>query len=529
MTATEQDKRTIPTGGTDTNALYVEVKVFLEGVQIPHAACAISYGVSAPPTCSITLPAASFLRSLPETTKILVVFKDLLPDPKTGEYEWRVLFDGEASGVSYSIDPSGANINLSGIHTTAYLTLMQFYTQSAGEYIVNRKHEMAGDHVLIAPSGLNKAHITFIDKLLDANLDHYASMADVSYSLLKNLIEGFKDKGGPVAAWYWNKLGPTIGGYKIVDRIAGVSDPVVNQPIISCDFTSGDVFDVNVEPEQETTETPKKEEQDTKTETTANTTQSQQQTQDQGDARVKRVIDGWITTRVEGDYQSVNWHDTNYMMSVGICGWNGSNVETLMMETGTPEAKAYAKCRTRADVLAVNPDVTVFHRVLNSQECRRAQVKLATNMVNSYITEAQAAGISNPDCIIYAAMWMPTCGVPNGLANRDIGLFIKNRDKNRYPSGINPDGERCVDINNPTELASLFKERYGQVMAEGFDYGTRYQTTLDYVNKTKSTSSASTTQTKATQETTTHVKSEFDTSYQVDTINTQRADTTGKG
>ena len=526
MTATEQDKRTIPTGGTDTNALYVDVKVFLEGVQIPHAACAISYGVTAPPTCSITLPAASFLRSLPETTKILVVFKDLLPDPKTGEYEWRVLFDGEASGVSYSIDPSGANIALSGIHTTAYLTLMQFYTQSAGEYIVNRQHEMAGEHVMIAPAGLNKAHITFIDKLLDTNIEHYSSMADVSYSILKNLIEGFKDKGGPVATWYWNKLGPTIGGYKIVDRIAGVSDPVVNQPIISCDFTAGDVFDVNVEPAQETTETPKQEKQDTTL--SAQTTQEIKANNDKVDPMVQRIVDGWVTTRVEGDYKSVNWYDTNHKMSVGICGWNDTNVGKLMELTGTDAAKAYIKCTTRADVLAVNPDLTAFYRVLDSQECRTAQVKYATELINTYISEAKAAGITNPDCIVYAAMWMPTCGTPDGTATRNIGLFIKNRDIKRYPSGVNPDGERCVDINNPKELASLFETRYGQVMVSGgFNYGNRYLTTLEYVNSTKSANSTPTMSTTETK--TTHVSSELDTGYVVDTVNTQRTDTTGKG
>lgn len=527
MTTTEQDKRTIPTGGTDTNALYVDVKVFLEGVQIPHAACAISYGVTAPPTCSITLPAASFLRSLPETTKILVVFKDLLPDPVTGEYEWRVLFDGEASGVSYSIDPNGANIGISGIHTTAYLTLMQFYTQSSAEYIVNRKHEMAGDHVLIAPAGLNKAHITFIDKLLDKNLDHYTSMADVTYSILKNMIEGFKDKGGPVAAWYWNKLGPTAGGYKIIDRIVGVTEPVKNQAVVTCDFTPGDVFDVNVEPVKEVDNTPKKEEskQNSKVTETKPATQEAQK----AEASVQRIIDGWIDTRVEGEYQSVNWKDTNYKMSVGICGWNGSNIETLMNETGTPEAMAYAKCTTRADVYAVNTDLTAFHRVLNSQECRKAQIKLATNMVEAYIAEAKAAGITNPDCITYAAMWMPTCGTPNGLADKNLGLFIKNRDINRYPSGVNPEGERCVNINNPTELASLFKERYGQVMAEGFDYGTRYQTTLEYVNKTKTTSTTTTTTTNSTQETTTRTTSELDTNYTIDPEQTQRTTTTGKG
>ena len=525
MTATEQDKRTIPTGGTDTNALYVEVKVFLEGVQIPHAACAISYGVSAPPTCSIILPAASFLRSLPETTKILVVFKDLVPDPKTGEYEWRVLFDGETSGVSYSIDPSGANISISGIHTTAYLTLMQFYTQSSAEYVVNRSHQMAGDYVVCAPSGLNKAHITFINKLFDRYLNYYDSMADVAYSILRNMIEGFKDKGGPVAAWYWNKLGPVPGGYKIVDRISGVSDPVLKQAVIDCEFTPGDVFEDDITPKNAETSSTTSSETTTKTtDTVVSVKDIRVDGMDDATARISdRIVEGWIESRVEGGFNSVNYNDSNRKASVGICGWNGKNIGVLMRlisSYGNKAADAYVTCKTSADIYGVNPNSAPFHAILNSKEGRQAQIKYAKEMTPRYIKEAQAAGITNEDCIVYFAMWAPTTSTePNGAANVDIGLFVKNRNKKLHPSGYGPEGQRCVDVDNINELASLFESEYGRVMASGYNYGNRWQTTIEYVNLTKPEN------TKAPEATTEKVKvntSSLDTGYVVDTVTSQR-------
>lgn len=532
MTTTEQDKRTIPTGGTDTNALYVDVKVFLEGVQIPHAACAISYGVTAPPTCSITLPAASFLRSLPETTKILVIFKDLLPDPITNEYEWRVLFDGEASGVAYSIDPAGANITLSGIHTTAYLTLMQFYTQSSAEYIVNRRHEMVGDYVMCAPSGLNKAHITFINKLFDTNLKHYSSMADITYSILRNMIEGFKDKGGPVAAWYWNKLGPVPGGYKIVDRITGVSEPVLRQEVISCDYTPGDVYTDIVTPKQATSTTTESTNESTTTTdnkaASAGTVSVKDVKVDGMDSKTSvmadRIVECWIQSKVEGGFGSVNYFDRNGYASVGICGWNADKIKTLMnmiYNLGNKDAEAYlTNCTTREEIYRVNPDTSKFHAILNSKEGRQAQIKFAKEITQSYIAEAHAAGIKNDDCVVYFAMWAPTVTIEtNGQANRDIGLFVKNRNKDLYPSGIGPEGHTCVDVNNINELASLFKTEYARVMAPDFNYGDRWKTTMEYVNLTKP---ENTTPSDATAETVKVNTSSLDTGYTVNPEESQR-------
>ena len=116
--ANQEETNSGPGDSPDTNVFFLDTKVFLEGVQIPHSSVAVSYGISAPPTCTIVLQASSFLRDLPETTKIHIIYRDLLPD-STGAYKYRLLFDGELSGISYSIDPSGAQMTITGIHSTA--------------------------------------------------------------------------------------------------------------------------------------------------------------------------------------------------------------------------------------------------------------------------------------------------------------------------------------------------------------------------------------------------------------------------
>ena len=486
-------------GGTDTNAFYIDVKVFLEGVQIPHAACAVSYGIDSPPTCTITLPASSFLREIPETTKILVIYKDLLPDPKTNEYEWRLLFDGEASGFSYSVTPNGANITLSGVHTAAYLTLMQFTAQSVSEHILNRAPELLGDHVIMSPAGVNKTHIDFITRLLGHAKGTFNSMADISYLILRNMIEGFKDKGGPVAAWYWNKLGPVVGGYKILDRLAGISEPVINLPVMDCNFSEDKNKGDNVKP--------KEEKQQTSTTTDQTSTESKQQSLED------RIFNGWIEhPELEGTYDSINWNDNGKGLSVGIIGFHDGNIDIILSETGTDLASKYIGVRSKSDVLARGGQNTAeaeFRALLRSPECKAAQQKVAKSFIPTYIAEVKAAGVTNPDSIVYAALWCPTVGMNRmQSATMDIGVFIKNRKA------------WGTDVNNPAELAKHFVREYGQVMAEGFDYGTRWKTTLNYVNSTKSTS----TTTSQEQEPAKIGDTVYQQKYNVPVENTQRID-----
>lgn len=217
-----------PGESPDTNVFYLAVKVFFEGVQVPHSSAAVSYGISSPPTCTISLPASSFLRDLPETTKIHIIFKDLLPNSK-GEYKWRLLFDGELSGLGYAIDANGANISISGVHSTAYLNLMQIMNLDAAQYLLNSEYTMLGNATMATVSGFDKVQVDMIPKII--NKKNFKSMADLSYQILKNIIYGGKDQSS-VGKWYYNKLGPDLNGLKLLERMYGVSDEAKNAALV---------------------------------------------------------------------------------------------------------------------------------------------------------------------------------------------------------------------------------------------------------------------------------------------------------
>lgn len=217
-----------PQGYTDSDVFYVEVKVFLEGVQVPHSSAAVSYGTNNPPSATITIPAASFLRDLPETTKVHIIYKDLMPD-SSGVYKWRLLFDGELEGLSYSIDSTGAYITLHAFHSSAYLTIMQIINQAAAQYLYMREYEMIGQTVFKTQAGMNKIQISQINKIIETK--EYKSMADLTYKILRQLLEGYKDTSA-VSKWYWSKLGNDKNGFKILKRIYGVSDTAKNSGLL---------------------------------------------------------------------------------------------------------------------------------------------------------------------------------------------------------------------------------------------------------------------------------------------------------
>ena len=472
MATNEQVKRVIPTGGTDTNALYIEVKVFLEGVEVPHTSCAVSYGIDSPPTCTITIPANSFLRSLPETTKVLVIFKDLLPDPVSNEYEWRVLFDGELSGFSYAISPNGADMSLSAIHTSAYLTLMQLVNQAATEYIYNRAPDILGEFISLTTAGQSKASITFVTKLLEEYVTKDDSpvktMGDLTYLMLRNLLEAYKDKGGPVAAWYWDKLGPGIHGYKILDRMYGITNAIKQLPIMDPEFGAGD----NISPSYARQVDGVKR---TITSDERKDLEEYSKSLSTSDAELcKQVATALIETGVEGDYDGINWNDQDGNFSIGISQWHNDGKSFRarhlleLIAASNNDAKAFVTATNRADVERMGGEKK-FKEILSSKEGQAAQRKLLMEDVVTYVHRAREIGITDPRAIVYAATWMP-CGARPDAGGWNVGSFIVEYS-NRY------------DINDPNQLYLMFSREFhgGNVQGAAMDYGSRPMAALNYV------------------------------------------------
>jgi hypothetical protein len=209
---------------------YMNVAVFLEGVQVPVNGVTIGYGVNTPPTCTILLPAHRVLRSLPETTKIHVFFQDMLPD-ETGTYHWRLLFDGELAGYGYTTTADGAHISITGLHSTAYLTLMQIITLDVAKFLFT-KENLIGAATL--PVALNNNHIdsNIIKDIIEGKNNE--SMADIVFQLIRAILDNVDQTA--VGKYYQEKLGNVPGGWKMLKRIFGVSAKAMNAAIPKVDW-----------------------------------------------------------------------------------------------------------------------------------------------------------------------------------------------------------------------------------------------------------------------------------------------------
>jgi uncharacterized protein YcbK (DUF882 family) len=251
-TPSENSQTGVGESADNTSEFYLNVEVYLEGVQVPYSSATVSYGLASPPSCTIILPASSIIRDLPETTKVHVFFQDMLPDDKY-EYRWRLLFDGEMSGFQYSTDANGATMSISAIHSSAYTTLMQLMTLDASEYLFNPNPRMVGDATMPMVFGQNKVSTKLIANIMAGK--GYESMADIVYQLMRAILEGTQDSA--VGKYYHDKLGNDKNGWKILKRIYGVSKATAESPVPTYDkqYKTGTDTSSGKASEGQTTET----------------------------------------------------------------------------------------------------------------------------------------------------------------------------------------------------------------------------------------------------------------------------------
>lgn len=228
----------------DTDFFTANVKVFVEGVEVPFNQCSVSYGINSAATCTIVIPAHRLLRQLPESTRLHVIFQD--PIKINGVNEWRLLFDGELAGYQYRITPTGASMILQGLHSVSYLEQLQLIFTDIANYMYDPTPQMLGEACFVTKAGFNKIDINIIENLVSRK-DTFKSMADIVYLLLYNIIYGANISTGtkktvrsPVGDFIFNKLGSmwdgskdVAGSWKILKRIYGVSDEAHKAALIN--------------------------------------------------------------------------------------------------------------------------------------------------------------------------------------------------------------------------------------------------------------------------------------------------------
>ena len=206
----------------DTSEFFKDCVVLLEGVAVPYNTITMSYGIGTPATCSIILPAHKVLRELPDCTKVHIFFKDMLAD-ETGEYKYRLLFDGEKSGHTYNTTAEGAYMQIQAVHSCAYTTMMQLMTLDVAQYLFSPNARLAGESTIPILLGMNRMHSTMIESLLKG---FFESMADIVYQMMRGILEGNDQTA--TGKYYASKLGNSEGAWKILKRIYGVSKKTAN-------------------------------------------------------------------------------------------------------------------------------------------------------------------------------------------------------------------------------------------------------------------------------------------------------------
>lgn len=199
------------------NEFYLDVMVFLEGVQVPVSSCSVSYGINEPCMCTIMLPASNIIRELPECTKVHVFFRDMIHDNVM-----RLLFDGELAQYSYGVEARGASMTISAVHCSGYLDLMQILTLNAEEFMFVNNPHIAGESSIPVIMGQDFAKIKVVDEILKQKV--VANMADIVYRLIGTMLSSTKESSS--TEFYAKK----IEAWKLLSRIYGVSDGAKSAP-----------------------------------------------------------------------------------------------------------------------------------------------------------------------------------------------------------------------------------------------------------------------------------------------------------
>lgn len=101
--------------------------LYLNGIEVPCAQATVSYGVGVIPEATISFPPHRFLHRLGTEDKVEVVlfYLDDLADPANPEF--RLLFEGEIIGWSYTSSGSGRQMTFNAVADISILTQLHFF------------------------------------------------------------------------------------------------------------------------------------------------------------------------------------------------------------------------------------------------------------------------------------------------------------------------------------------------------------------------------------------------------------------
>ena len=195
---------------------FLDVQVFLEGIQVPHVNVNVSYGVGQPCTATIVVPSCSSLLSLPDYTKVHIFFMDLVDGNR------KLLFDGEMARIGYNLVTHGSSMIITAIHSTGYLDLMQILTLNSEEFMYTRNGRIVGESTVPIVMGNEYVKMKVIEEILKKK--GIENSADLVYRLVGTVVS--TTEGSSVTKFYNDKLKL----HAVLDRVYGVSDAAKTTP-----------------------------------------------------------------------------------------------------------------------------------------------------------------------------------------------------------------------------------------------------------------------------------------------------------
>ena len=169
--------------------------VYLNGIEIPCPSVSVSYGVGMIPEATLSFPPHRLLHRIgaDDRIEVVVFYLDDLADASKPEF--RLLFEGEIVGWSYSNSPAGRQITFNAVADIAVFTQMNFYFLNTTDAVVGHVAAQDAQGVpragAVYPFSLFHQGLVFTENIQTNNppKPNVTRPFEILYNVVKGLVD----------------------------------------------------------------------------------------------------------------------------------------------------------------------------------------------------------------------------------------------------------------------------------------------------------------------------------------------------
>lgn len=165
--------------------------VYLNGIQVPCPSVTVSYGVWKIPEATLSFPPHRLLQRLgaEDRLEVTIFYLDTTYDPENPQF--RLLFEGEILGWSYSSSPMGRMMTFNALADMSIFQSLYFFFMNTVDAVIGYKTTPGADAVTPFSPGVHYPFSLFKKGLfLNAASDKATPDIEVPYDILANLLMG---------------------------------------------------------------------------------------------------------------------------------------------------------------------------------------------------------------------------------------------------------------------------------------------------------------------------------------------------